>query len=153
VIFQAPYVQSGPHSAVIGALKVLMQAGSTEARRDAIGTLKEALSQFPQVEQPLTHHFLPGLYQREVFNPKGCLIITKKHKESNFSFVMRGRLLVITEDGQRTIEAPAYFKTHPGTERVLYSMEDTVFLTVHPNPSNCEDLALLEDRLAEGGMS
>ena len=153
MIFQAPYVQDGPHSAVIGALKVLMTATTPEARRDAIGALEATMSQFPQVEQPLTHHFLPGLYQREVFNPKGCLIITKRHKESNFSFVMRGKLLVITDEGEKTIEGPAYFKTYPGTKRVLYSLEDTVFVTVHPNPTNCEDLELLEDRLSEGSQS
>ena len=149
MMFQAPYVQAGPHTAVIGALKVLLQAGSTEARREAISALEDQMAKFPQVEQPLSHHFIPGLYQREIFNPKGCLIVTKRHKEANFSHILRGRLLVITDEGQRELVAPASFPTYPGTKRVLYSLEDTIFTTTHPNPSNCEDIDQLENRFAE----
>lgn len=147
MIFQAAYVQSGPHEALAGALKVLTQATEPQARREAISALEQAMSQFPEVEQPLTHHWVEGQYAREIFNPKGCLIVTKEHRQANFSFVMRGRLLVITDEGQRTLESPAFFKTQPGTKRVLFSLEDTVFITVHPNPDNTEDLDILESRI------
>ena len=149
--FAAPYIQEGPHSAVIGALKVLLQAGSTEARREAIGALEQEMAKHPQVEQPLTHHFTDGLYAREIFNPKGCLIITQRHKEHNFSFILRGRLIVITDEGRKELAAPAFFETKPGTKRVLYSVEDTVFVTVHPNPTNTQDVPALELRIAERG--
>ncbi len=139
-----------PHAALDGALQALMAAVTPQARRNAIQALEETMAQFPQVEQPLTHHFQPGLYAREIFNPKGCLIVTKEHKEPNFSFIMRGKLQVMTEEGTRTLAAPAFFKTHPGTKRVLYSLEDTVFVTVHPNPDDCEDLTVLESRIIGG---
>ena len=151
MIFQAPYVQDGPHSAVIGALKVLMQAVTTDARRDAIGALEQAMSQFPQVEQPLTHHFSEGLYGREIFNPKGSLIITKTHKQGNFSFIPRGRLLVISEEGQKELSGGMFFSTKPGTKRFIYALEDTSFVTVHPNPTNSEDLVFLESQIIQGG--
>ena len=150
MMFQAAYVQAGPHSAVIGALKVLLQAGSTEARREAIGALEQVMATFPQVEQPLTHHFNEGQYAREIFNPKGSLIVTKTHKQGNFSFVPTGRLLVISEDGRREIGAGQFFATKPGTKRFIYAMEDTRFVTVHPNPDNCEDLVVLESRIIDG---
>ena len=151
MMFQAPYVQAGPHSAVIGALKVLLQAGSAEARREAISALEDQMAKFPQVEQPLTHHFNEGQYAREIFNPKGSLIVTKTHKQGNFSFVPTGRLLVISEDGRREIGAGQFFATKPGTKRFIYAMEDTRFVTVHPNPDNCEDLVVLESRIIDGG--
>lgn len=151
MMFQAPYVQAGPHTAVIGALKVLLQAGSTEARREAISALEDQMAKFPQVEQPVTHHFNEGQYAREIFNPKGSLIITKTHKQGNFSFVPTGRLLVISEDGRKEIGAGQFFSTKPGTKRFIYALEDTHFVTVHPNPDNCEDLEVLESRIIDGG--
>ena len=150
-IFTAPYVQAGPHSAVIGALKVLLQAGSPEARREAIGALEQVMAQFPQVEQPLTHHFNEGQYAREIFNPKGSLIVTKTHKQGNFSFIPTGRLLVISEDGQKELSAGMFFATKPGTKRLIYALEDTRFVTVHPNFSNTHDLEELERQIIEGG--
>jgi hypothetical protein len=36
--------------------------------------------------------------------------------------------------------------TLPGTQRAIYALEETVFVTVHPNPDDCQDLAELERR-------
>jgi quercetin dioxygenase-like cupin family protein len=151
MILQAPYVQSGPHSAVLGALKVLMTATTPEARREAIGALEDIMATYPQVEQPVTHHFNEGQYAREIFNPKGSLIVTKTHKQGNFSFIPHGRLLVISEEGQRELSGGMFFATKPGTKRFIYAVEDTSFVTVHPNFDGCEDLEILESRIIEGG--
>jgi len=151
MMFTAPYVQAGPHSAIIAALKTLMQAGSTEARREAISALEDQMAKFPQVEQPVTHHFNEGQYAREIFNPKGSLIVTKTHKQGNFSFIPKGRLLVISEEGQREMNAGQFFATKPGTKRLIYALEDTRFVTIHPNFDNCEDLEVLESRIIDGG--
>lgn len=150
MLFTAPYVQAGPHSAVIGALKALMQATTPDARKDAIGALEATMAQFPQVEQPLTHHFNEGQYAREIFNPKGSLIVTKTHKQGNFSFIPRGRLLIISEEGQKELCGGMFFATKPGTKRLIYALEDTSFVTIHPNPDNCQDLEVLESRIIEG---
>lgn len=147
------YARPSANEAVAAALGVLfeaLQTGTRETRRAAMSHLEEAMSKCPQVEQPLEHNFVPGLYARKIFNPKGSLIVTKEHKQANFSFVLQGRLGVITEDGMKTLEAPAFFATQPGTKRVLYAQEDTVFVTVHPNPDSTEDLAVLESRIIGG---
>lgn len=150
-IFTAPYVQAGPHSAVIGALNVLMRATTLESRSEALSAVESAMAQFPQVEQPLTHHFNEGQYAREIFNPKGSLIVTKTHKQGNFSFIPSGRLLVISEEGQKELRGGMFFATKPGTKRLIYALEDTRFVTIHPNPDNCEDLVVLESRIIDGG--
>lgn len=150
MLFHGPYLPSqSPHSAVIEALRVLMQATTSGARREAMLRLASTFKNHPQVHQPLTHHFLPGLYQRERFNFGGSLIITKRHKAPNFSHVMRGRLLVISEEGHREIVAPASFATPAGTWRVIVALEDSVFTTTHPNPDDCTDPDVLEERFAE----
>ena len=109
------------------------------------------MAQFPQVEQPLTHHFNEGQYAREIFNPKGSLIVTKTHKQGNFSFIPSGRLLVISEEGQKELRGGMFFATKPGTKRLIYALEDTRFVTIHPNFDNCEDLEVLESRIIDGG--
>lgn len=151
MIFQGPYLRSeSPHSAISGALKVLMQATTPEARREAINSLEAIMATYPQVEQPLTHHFNEGQYAREIFNPKGSLIVTKTHKQGNFSFVPWGRLLVISDEGQKELTGGMFFATRPGTKRLIYALEDSRFVTVHPNPDNCEDLEILESRIIGG---
>lgn len=154
MIFEAPYlVSQSPHSAILAALKVLMQAVEPQARRDAISALEDQMAKFPQVEQPVTHHFNEGQYAREIFNPKGSLIITKTHKQGNFSFIPSGRLLVISEEGQKELRGGMFFATKPGTKRFIYALEDTKFVTIHPNPDNCEDLVVLESRIIDGGAA
>ena len=148
MIYNTAYVQTAPIGAIQGALKALVNAVGQEDRKRAMEALEDAVNQGPQAEQPLTHHFTEGLYGREILNPKGSLVVTQTHKEHNFSFVMRGHLLVITEEGHFEIKAPKWFTTKPGTKRILYAIEETVFVTVHPNPTNTEDTQFLENRLA-----
>lgn len=136
-----------PMNAVQSALQGLMDAGDRQSFRVALISLESELMKLPQVDQPLRHHFTDGLYGREIFNPKGSFIITKIHKEPNFSFVLRGRLRCLSEDGAEVIEAPRWFATKPGTKRVLLAEEDTVFITVHPNPTDTQDLEELERRI------
>jgi hypothetical protein len=154
MIFQGSYLPSeSPHSAITGALKVLLQATTPAARLDAINALEAVMATYPQAEQPLTHHFNEGQYAREIFNPKGSLIVTKTHKQGNFSFIPWGRLLVISEEGQKELTGGMFFATKPGTKRFIYALEDSRFVTVHPNPDNCEDLEILESRIIDGGAA
>lgn len=154
MMLEAPYLSvSMPHSAITGALKVLMQATTPETRREAINGLETVMASLPQVEQPLAHHFNDGQYAREIFNPKGSLIVTKTHKQGNFSFIPWGRLLVISDEGQRELTGGMFFATKPGTKRLIYALEDSRFVTVHPNPDNCEDLGILESRIIDGGAA
>jgi quercetin dioxygenase-like cupin family protein len=152
MILQAPYMPShSVHSAVTGALRVLLQATTPDARREAIAALEEAMAACPQVEQPLTHHFVDGLYSREILNPKGSVIVTQTHKEGNISFIPIGHILVVSEEGHKELKGGMWFATQPGTKRFIYAVEDTRFVTVHPNPTNCQDIEVLESRIASRG--
>ena len=80
---------------------------------------------------PLTHRFAPGAYAREMFVPKGSVVIGKIHKHAHLNFVMRGKALILTEDGPMVIEAPFTLVSKAGTKRVAVAIEDLVWTTVH----------------------
>lgn len=122
------------------------------ARHASIDRLELAmLAALPLVDQPLEHLFLPGLYVRKVTNPAGSRVTTKIHKTRHPFFVLRGRARVWTAHGEPVvvIEAPYMGVTEPGTRRVIYAETEVVWITVHPNPDDGQDLAAIEERLIE----
>jgi hypothetical protein len=80
---------------------------------------------------PLKHSFADGCYIREIFNPKGELLVTKIHKVSHPFFLMQGDMTILMKDGIKRIKAPHYGVTPAGTKRIIYCHEDCVFVTVH----------------------
>ena len=75
---------------------------------------------------PLKQHIEGGLYTRELFMPKDHLIVSMIHTQDHPSFLIRGKVSFITDDGTvKYIEAPYTIFTKAGTQRVLYIHEDT----------------------------
>ena len=60
---------------------------------------------------------------------------------------MSGIITVATEDASEEYVAPCYVVSTPGTKRVIYANEDSVFVNVHKNPTNCEDIRMLEQEI------
>lgn len=94
---------------------------------------------------PLKHHFAPGAYGREIFIPAGSLVVGKIHKHAHLNMLMKGRVSVATEEGVKHLEAPLTMVSPPGTKRVVYAHEDTVWVTVHL--TNETDLEKIEDHV------
>ncbi len=82
-------------------------------------------------ECPLTHTFVDGAYVREINMPKGMLISSKIHKVTHPYFILKGECSILTEEGVKRIKAPFYGVTKAGTKRILYTHEDTQWVTVH----------------------
>lgn len=125
---------------------------SPEDIRSGIAQLEASIKDYikangiPEIEFPLKHSFADGLYIREISVPAGMLIVTKLFKQSHATFVLKGRLAVVTEeDGLKELVAPCAMVTKAGVKRALYTHEDTVWITVHANPENETDLAKIED--------
>jgi hypothetical protein len=96
-------------------------------------SLVKALSQMPQVELPLTHQFTPGLYIRTIFMPKGSLVISKIHKTTHPFVITKGHTSVWdAANGVQQMRAGHIGITKPGTHRILFMHEDTVWTTFHP---------------------
>jgi len=96
---------------------------------------------------PLKHTFGTGLYIREITMPKGMLLISKLHKTTHPYFITKGDVSVLTEKGVVRIKAPYSGITHAGTKRVLYMHAETVWTTVHANPTNTQDLGMIESQV------
>lgn len=97
---------------------------------------------------PLKHSFADGQYVREIFLPKGVAIVGKIHKHSHPNFLLKGKVSVFTEhEGVKTLEAPLSMISLAGTKRVVFAHEDTVWITVHSNPTNTQDLKEIEEEI------
>jgi len=90
------------------------------------------------------HYFSDGLYVREMFCPKGHMAFTVIHKTANPLFMMEGTMWVSSEHGAQKLVAPTFVLSEPGTKRICYFPEDTVVITVHPNPKGISDLKEIE---------
>ena len=80
---------------------------------------------------PLKHSFADGCYVREIFIPKGNLVVGKIHKHSHPNFLMEGEVIVITEEGKKHLKAPCSMISAAGTKRVVYTLENSRWITVH----------------------
>lgn len=92
---------------------------------------------------PITHHFAPGLYARQIFMPAGTCIVGKIHKHAHINNISKGRVLVTTEFGREEFSAPHQFVSLPGTKRAVLVLEDCIWTTYHPTEET--DLGKIED--------
>lgn len=83
------------------------------------------------IEMPVKHYFSQGVYARELFIPKGTVLTGKIHKHAQLNIMSKGDLSVLTEDGIKRVKAPFAVVSPPGTKRVAYAHEDTVWTTIH----------------------
>lgn len=94
---------------------------------------------------PVKHTFTDGIYVREIFIPAGMFIVGKIHKHSHPNFLMSGIVRMITEFESKEISGPLSMISEAGTKRALYSVTDLIWITVHHNPNDIQDLQKLED--------
>ena len=93
------------------------------------------------------HYFSDGLYVREMFCKKDYFGFTVIHNTANPLFLMKGKVAFSSEDGVDELTAPMFILTKPGTKRVCYWLEDSVIVTVHPNPDGLTDLHEVEEKM------
>ncbi len=96
-------------------------------------------------DMPLTHHFAPGVYGREIFIPADCVVVGKIHKHAHLNMLMQGHVTVKTEAGIEDFHAPMVMVSKAGTKRALYTHTDTIWVTVHLTES--QDLDVIEDEV------
>ena len=96
---------------------------------------------------PLKHYFVEGLYIREMFIKKNSFIIGKIHKQDHVWFLLKGKLLITTENDEKEIEAPFFSTSLAGTKKVGHALEDSIFINIHPNTSNEKDIDIIEKNI------
>lgn len=97
------------------------------------GTAKDTLP-----DCKVTHYFAPidenykcCTYARQMFIPKGTLIIGKIHRHQHLNFILQGKVSVATEFGKKYFEAPCTFISEVGLKRAVMAEEDTIWTTIH----------------------
>lgn len=106
-----------------------------EAVRDdeaaKIERLEGAMLQHEQVECPVEHIFGPGLYIRQGVIPAGTLVVGHRHKNAHTNILLRGVMVLATEDGVRRIEAPMVWIA-PAGRKVFLVLEDILLQNLYP---------------------
>lgn len=123
------------------------------SRRTRIVELEKALSGVDGAysmdefnEGKITHHFGTGVYGRELFIPKGNVIVSKIHRGKTLNVIAMGRISVICpNNGFNTYVAPYTFVSAPFTKRVVIAHEDTIWITSHATTQT--DLNKIEDEI------
>lgn len=134
-----------------GAVSDATGVAGADDRARSVDALEAAMMrEFPpyDMEQHLVHRFAPHVYARELTIPAGILVTGKVHKTRHFSIISQGRVSVWTaQDGLHEHVAPCTFTSEPGTRRVVFAHETTVWTTIHPSEET--DLATLEAEIIE----
>jgi len=127
-----------------------MNTGVTQQRglaTDKINDLMREVLRHPQVECPVSHHFGPNIYIREVVMPAGTVVIGKPHKTEHMCNVISGRMIVVNEDGgQMEVAAPAVFMAKKG-RKTAYIIETVRFQNIFSTDET--DIEKLENMLVD----
>ena len=109
------------------------------------GTGKEILTNSKIA--PITHNFADGIYIRQMNMQKDSIVIGAIHKHLHAWFLLTGHITVATEDKVEDYIAPYYTLSTPGVKRVIHAIEDSIFVNIHKNPSNTQDIDKLEKEI------
>ena len=80
---------------------------------------------------PIYNIFSDGMYIRECRIPAGHFIMGRIHKREHPNILVQGSVMVLTEDGVEKLFAPKHMLSPAGTKRFLYTLEDTIWTTIH----------------------
>lgn len=119
-------------------------------RLQDIQRLQAVLEQYPQEDLEPAHFFAAGLYARELYMPRGVLIVGRIHRHQHLCIQVSGDVLVYAEGwGKRRVTGYGVLVSDPGAKRVLLPLADTRWVTLHANPHNIRSVHAIEDELTE----
>lgn len=116
--------------------------------REKVRALAVRMLRRNPVEAPVFNHFSPGLYLREIRMAAGSVVVGKIHKTEHFNILVQGACVIVHDDFTREeLRAPMVFVSKPGVQKVLYILEDMIWMTTHVTEET--DLVKLEAELIE----
>jgi hypothetical protein len=91
---------------------------------------EKQLLDMPQIDCPITHHFGPNLYIREILIPAGTFIIGHSHNQPTMNIFLKGKISLLNEDMTvSTHEAPMTFVGKEG-RKVAFAHEECIWQNV-----------------------
>ena len=116
----------------------------SEGVNERIEILEQALLQEEQVELPVEHLFVNGMYARKITIPKGTMLTGAVHKWGYVDIMLSGDISVATPDGIKRLTGWQILEGKPGRKRAGFAHEDTHWITVHrtdaTTPDGIEDI-------------
>jgi hypothetical protein len=110
----------------------------------------ESIPDIPEI--PLKHSFADQLYIRQMNLSKGDAVIGAIHNHKHVWFLLIGKVSINNNGEIVDHIAPCYVISEAGSKRVIYAHEDSIFVNVHKNPSNSENIKELEKELVSMNM-
>ncbi|MGZ5053319.1 MAG: hypothetical protein ACXWAT_00090 [Methylobacter sp.] len=92
--------------------------------------LEKIILSCEQVELPVKHHHIQGVYVREMFIPAGTVLTGKIHNKENISILAQGTIRVTNGTDSMRITAPHVMVDQPGIKRLGYAETDVTFINV-----------------------
>jgi len=113
------------------------------------------LIEIPEDGLPLTHTFSNGVYAREIFMPKGMIVIGHVHRTKHLNIVSTGKARVFYDGEMHEITAPYTFESNAGVRKALFILEDMFWTTIHVTDETNQDKLdnMLIDKNASEGLS
>ena len=96
---------------------------------------------------PIKHDFADQIYIRQMNMSSGQVVVGAVHNHLHVWFLLTGKVYIIESDEKIEHVAPCYTISKPGAQRVIYAVEDSIFINVHKNPSNTKNIKELEDEI------
>ena len=125
-------------------------AGHTGLATANINSLVQEMLLLPQVDCPVSHHFGPSIYIREVVMPAGTVVVGKPHKTEHMCNMISGRIIIINEDvEQKEVTAPSVFMAKKG-RKTAYIIETVRFQNIFSTDET--DIEKLENMLVDNEL-
>ena len=96
---------------------------------------------------PIKHTFADGVYIRQMDMVKDSVVVGAIHKHLHVWFLLSGFVTVFCNNELKEYKAPCTVLSQPGVKRIIYGNEDSIFVNVHKNPSNTQDIKKLEKEI------
>lgn len=114
----------------------LVNFESLETVNESIARITKINENFVAVkEDPAGDFFGDDVYVREWKAKAGSFVIGKVHKTNHVFIMITGKMISWTQDkGLVVLKAPCIFEGKAGSQRVLFTLEDTCLATAHGLP-------------------
>jgi len=128
-------------------IRQMARDGNAMPMRERVHSFESLMKEMPQLKLAVFHHFSPGIYCRELHIPAGVITTGKIHKHSCLNIMSKGARSTLVGDQVIRVEAPFIHVSAAGTKRISLTHEDSIWITVHPNPTQERDIDKLESML------
>jgi quercetin dioxygenase-like cupin family protein len=107
--------------------------------------IEAQILQMPQVELPIEHYHIDGVYARSMFIPAGTLLTGKIHNFESIAILAKGTIRITNGTESYVISEGHIMVDQPGVKRLGYAETDVVFITVHRTDNT--EIEAIEDEL------